>query len=188
MHNIRGELRVKMSKDRLILILAVLFTLTWAFKIPYLFPHPFQPHEGVKDLIQEVMQSPIYKRGVVDFDGLSAVDLEEKISRELKIYWFMSIAYITLGCLSGYFLFRKKNFGRLLAIGLSSLFVGYRLLGIFSSELWREKLSFKSVSMRFEYFPIRTLQEEVFYLILLAAIILLLTPSIARIFKHNQQN
>ena len=177
-----------MTKERIILITAILFTLIWVLEIPYLFPHPFQQNEGLKKLSEEVIKASDIIKEATGINGLSAAEIENNLSRELKITWVVSIVLIGCGCISGFLLFRKKNYGRLLAIGVSLIVVSKRLINLFSSEYWRERLSLKAYALQFEYFPIRTIQDDVTFIVLLATIVLLLQPSIAKIFKHSQAN
>lgn len=46
----------KINRAAIEKLVAVLFILAWLSQIPYLFPHPFQRHEGIAKLSEEVVE------------------------------------------------------------------------------------------------------------------------------------
>jgi hypothetical protein len=177
-----------MNNDKLITLLGIIFISLWLSNVPYLFPVPFQPHQGIKDLSKEVADAPEFIKEQAGVGGKTQTEIETIVMRDLRILWIKSLVFIIIGIFSGILIVQKKNLGRFLALGLSLYLVGIRFYHFFSSEYWREKFSIKYFTVRFHFFPVRTVHEEVTFLILLGVIALLLMPSIARGFKTKRMN
>jgi hypothetical protein len=175
-----------MKNSKLITFWGIIFILLWLSNVPYLFPLPFQPHQGVKDLSREVADAPEFIKEQAGVGGKTQTEIETIVTRDLRILWIKSLVFIIIGIFSGILILQKKNLGRFLALGLSVYLVGIRFYHIFSSEYWHYRFSIKYFTIRFHFFPARTVLEEITFLILLCTIGLLLIPSIGREFRSNK--
>jgi hypothetical protein len=175
-----------MRNDKLITLLGIIFILLWLSNIPYLFPLPFQPHQGIREFSKELADMPGFLKEEAGIGGKTQAEIETFVAREFRILWIKSLVFIVIGIFSGILIVQKRNLGRFLALGLSLYLVGIRFYHFFGLEHWRDRLSIKYFTIRFKYFPIRAIHEDITYLILLGVIALLLMPSIARKFKTDR--
>jgi hypothetical protein len=173
-----------MTNNKLITFLGIIFILLWLSNIPYLFPLPFQPHQGVKDLAKEVADAPEFIKEEGGIAGKTQIEIEAIVTRGLRIIWLKSLLFTIVGIFSGILIIQKKNLGRFLALGLCLYLVVIRFYHFF--KLWPDSLSIKYFTIRFKHFPIRAIHEDITYLILLVVIALLLMPSIAGRFKSKR--
>ena len=175
-----------MKNKKTTTLLGIVFLLLWLSNIPYFFSHPFQPHQGIKDLSGELANAPEFIKEDAGIGGQKQIDIERILTKQIRLAWLKSLFFNLIGIFSGILIIRKKNLGRILALGLSVFLVGMRLYHSFQSAHWRDSLSIRYFKIRFEYFPVRTVHEEITFLILLSTIVLLLTPSIAATFKKGR--
>lgn len=175
-----------MKNRKLITFLGIIFILLWLSNVPYLFSLPFQPHQRIKDLSKEVADAPEFIKEQAGIGGKTQTEIETIVTRDLRILWIKSLVFIVIGIFSGILIVQKKHVGRFLALGLSLYLVAMRFYHFFGSEHWRDKFSIKYFTVRFKYFPVRTVHEEITLLILLGVIVLLLIPSVAGKFMSDR--
>lgn len=65
-----------MKGNKAITFFGVLFILLWTSKIPYLFPHPFQPNQGVKYLSKEAVEIPEFIKQQGGIGGKTQIEIE----------------------------------------------------------------------------------------------------------------
>jgi len=179
-----------MKNNKLITFLGIMFILLWLSNIPYLFPLPFQPHQGIREFSKELADMPGFLKEEAGISGKTQTEIETIVARKFRILWIKSLVFTIIGIFSGILIVLKKNVGHFLALGLSLYLVGMRFYHFFGSEHWRERITFeyflKFFRVRFQYSPLRTIHEEITFLILLCAIGLLLIPSIATKLGSNR--
>lgn len=169
-----------MKDNRTITLLGIVFILLWISQIPYLFPLPFKPHQGTKDFSKELAEAPEFIKEGAGIARNNQTEIETIVTRMVQVLWFKSLFFVVVGIGSGILIIKKKWLGYFLALGLSLYLVGMRLYYIFSSDYWRDILSIKYFTIRFENFPVKTIHEEITFLTLLVIIVLLLKLAIAK--------
>jgi hypothetical protein len=172
-----------MTNSKLITLLGAIFILLWLSNIPYLFPLPFQPHQGIKEWSKDLTEMPDFLKEEAGISGKTQAEIERFVARGFQILWIKSLIFTIIGIFSGILIVLKRNLGRFLALGLSLYIVVIRFYHF--SKLWPDSLSIRYFTIRFKHFPIRAIHEDITYLILLVVIALLLMPSIARRFKRK---
>ena len=115
-----------MKNNKTIKLLGIIFISLWVSNIPYLFPLPFQPHQGIKDFSKEVADIPDFIKEEAGIGSKTQIEIEAIVTRELRNIWFKSFVCIIIGIFSGILIIQKKNLGRFLALGLSLYIVGIR--------------------------------------------------------------
>ena len=177
-----------MKSNRVIIFFGTLFILLWLSNTPYLFSLPFQSHQGIKVFSKELAEMPDFLKEEAGIGGKTQAEIEASVARKFQILWIKSLVFTIIGIFSGVLIVLKRNLGRFLALGLSLYLVGIRFYHFFGSEHWHDRFSIKYFTIRFHFFPARTVHEEITYGILICAIGLLLIPSIAKRFKRNRFN
>jgi hypothetical protein len=86
-----------------------------------LYPTPFQPHEGLKRLAKEAAEIPEWLKEEGGFGGYSQSDIEAALKREWEMYWFISLITCAVGIAAGILILKRKNSGRILAIGMATV-------------------------------------------------------------------
>jgi len=168
--------------DRITFI-GIITLLLWISYLPYVYPTPFQPHEGLQRFAKDVAELPEWLKEEVDAGGYSQSDVERALKTERIKYWLISLITSAVGIMAGILILRRKNSGRILAIGLSSLLLSLRAYSIITSPSPLERLSFLYFTFIKKY-PVVVIHNDIIaVIILIGTIIYLLRPSIAGEFK-----
>lgn len=95
--------------------------------IHYLFPLPFRPQPGIQRLAKEGSQFPEVIKERLGIGGLSREEVENKLTKDFRFSWVISALLIALGISAGITIFRRKNYGRVCAIGVSLFLVLFKI-------------------------------------------------------------
>lgn len=174
----------KMGNDKIIKAIGIVWLLLWLSYIPRLvYYYPFHQLKGVKALVGEVGKAPDFIREGAGLSSKTPMELEEALTRELRMVWLESALIYVLGLLAAFLLLKKKQSGRILAI----FFAAGMLLpnGISLLKHWRYEIQPKYWEMLYKYFPAQTIQNIITEIVLVTTLILLLRPSIAARFMRK---
>jgi hypothetical protein len=168
--------------DRITFV-GIITLLLWISYLPYLYPTPFQSHEGFQRFAKDAAELPEWLKEEGGIGGYSQSDVERALKTERIRYWFISLITYAVGILAGVLILRRKNSGRILVIGLSSFLLFLRAYNIITSPHPLERLSFLYSTFLKKY-PVIVIHNDIIaVIILIGTIIYLLRPSIAGEFK-----
>ena len=154
-------------------IVGIVFIIMWFSQIPYLLPHPFQEHKGIRDLATDVVQGPNWIKEASPFlKDKTADELTRSMIIELRIHWIKSALFIVVGVLSGWLIIQRRKGGYLLAFFFSLLIIGIRFVSLL--WYWRVTFSLKYYEFILRRCPVRKIHEIVMYLVLLGTVIFLI--------------
>lgn len=170
-----------MKNEKVISIIGIAWLLLWISYIPQLVSHyPFQEHKGVKSLIEEVSKAPDFIKKESGLLNKTPAELENSVMREIRIEWIKGVLILFVGLFTAFLLLKKKRSGRILALSLAG---GLLLLNsIYFVKYWRYKLSLQYWALNLQHFPTQTIQGIVATIIMIATVILLLSP------QHHEPN
>lgn len=153
------------GRKRHIKIVGIIFAIAFASQVPYLFPHPFQENEGIRDLATKLTQAPNWIRQESQVKDKTADELTKRMMTELRIAWVESALYIVIGLLSGLLLVLHKKEGYWLAFFLSLflLFIRYRTV----------TFSLRHYEFLLHHAPVRTCHDILMSLVLLYTVIVI---------------
>lgn len=156
-------------------IVGFAWLLLWMSYVPMLVSQfPFQEHEGVKSLVEEVSKAPDFIKKESGLLNRTRAELEDSVMREIRIIWIKNVAIVFLALVTALLLIKKERTGRILALLLAT---GFLLLkSIYFVRYFRLKLSFQYLQINLQHFPIQTIQGIVATVIMILTIILLLRP------------
>jgi hypothetical protein len=162
-----------MKNNKVTSVVGFAWLLLWISYIPLLVSQfPFQEHEGVKSLVEEVSKAPDFIKKESSLLNRTSAELEDSLIREIRIIWIKNAAILFLGLVAAFLLIKKKRSGRILALSLAT---GFLLLkSIYFVKYFRIKLSFQYLHINLQHFPMQTIQGIVATVIMILTIILLL--------------
>ena len=108
-------------------------------------------------------------------------ELEESLTRELRITWIKSLLLVLVGFLVGVFMLKKNKSGRTIALFLAGGLLLLRI--IYFLKHWDTQTSPRFWTLFFEYYPVQTIQNIASIILLVVTIFLLLQPSIRAKFR-----
>ena len=154
----------------------------WFSQLPYLYPHPFQGHEGIRKLAEYSTQHPDWLKQLSGINNRTADELEKSMLTELRITWIKSALFIITGIISGCLLIQRKRVGYILAFFLSIIMIGLR--GLHMVRYPRASFSLRFYRLRLEHWPVRTIHEFSMQLVLLGTIAFLAYVFLTRKTSH----
>ena len=78
--------------------------------IPHLiYYYPFHELKGVKSLTEEVASAPDFIKEAAGINDKTQKELEESLTKELRVTWVKSLLLILVGLLAGVFMLKKKQ-------------------------------------------------------------------------------
>lgn len=166
-----------MKNNKVISRVGFAWLLLWMSYVPLLVSQfPFQEHEGVKSLVEEVSKAPDFIKKESGLLNRTSAELEDSVMREIRIIWIKNVSIVFLGLLTAFLLIKEKRSGRVLALLLAS---GLLLLkSIYFVKYFRFNLSFQYLQINLRHFPIQTIQGIVAAVIMILTIILMIRPQI----------
>ena len=105
--------------------------------------------------------------------GWSKNEIEKRLANEFTINWFISLFFITSGCLIGVLLYLRKKFSRFIAIVFSIVFIALKLFSIFRSDYWTQRFTLEFYQNMLKYFPVRFVVDEITFILQAALLIYL---------------
>lgn len=166
----------------MIKIFGIIYTLMWISQVPYLFPHPFQEHEGIRNLAKDAAQFPDWLKQESVVKDKSADELEKTMLTELRINWIKSALLIIMGILSGCLLFQRRKAGYFLTFFLSILVIGIRFLHLVRYRSSTFSLEFYSFLLHRK--PVQTIHDFLMQFVLLGMVIFLTYIFLTRKSDH----
>ena len=172
----------------MIKIVGIILTIMWVSLVPYLFPHPFQEHKGIRNLATKVTQLPdwIKQESSIKIKDKTADELEKGMMTELRINWIKSALFIVMGVLSGWLLIQRRKKGYLLAFFFSLLIIGIRFAHLLRYR--RVTLSLKYYEFLLHRAPVSTIHDILMQLVLLGTVIFLMYIFVTRKPGHFISN
>ncbi len=171
-------MKAEMNKKSMIKIVGIILTIMWVSRVPYLFPHPFQEHKGIRDLATDVIQGPDWIKQASSIKDKTADELVKGMMTELRINWIKSALFIVMGVLSGWWLVQRRKKGYLLAFFSSLLIIGIRFAHLLRYR--RVTLSLKYYEFLLHRAPVCTIHDILMLLVLLGTVIFLMYIFVAR--------
>ncbi len=166
-----------------IAFIGIITLLLWISYLPYLYPTPFQPHEGLKRFAKEAAEIPEWLKEEGGFGGYNQSDIEAALKRDLVKVWFISLITCTVGIAAGILILKRKNSGRILAIGMAAIPLLIRAYSIIKSSRPLEHLQ-ALYFLFLKKHPVMVIHNDIIAVIIfIGTIIYLLRPSIAKEFK-----
>lgn len=161
------------GKSWIIKIVGIILVIMWVSRIPYLYPHPFQEHKGIRALAKDVVQGPDWiKQASPTIKDKTADELAKTMMIELRLVWIKSVLFIVMGLLSGWWLIQRRKKGYLLAFFSSLLFIGIRFTPLLRPGKFTQTL--KTYKFLLRRYPVRTIHDILMLLVLLGIVLLLI--------------
>ena len=171
-----------MNKNSVIKFIGALYTFIWLSQVPYLFPHPFQESEGIRDLAREATQLPDWIKQQSSIKDKTADELETSMLVEMRINWIVSTLFIVMGIVSGCLLIQRRKAGYFLTFFLSIVMIGMKFLHL---------VRYRSNTFSLEYYkfllqrmPVRTIHDFLMQLVLLSTAVFLMYIYLSRKSEH----
>lgn len=143
--------------------------------IHYLFPLPFQHRPGIQRLAREGSEFPEVIKELEGVGGMSREEIEDKLTRELRFKWILSIVFIALGTSAGITILRRKNVGRICAVSFALFLILFKLwiiLGSYPYVVERLKLLYL-ISMRKQ--PLLVIRNDILTIVVCIITVIYLT-------------
>ena len=159
-------------------LVGIILTIMWVSQVRFLFPHPFQKHEGIRKLATEAMQLPDWIKQQSPIKDNTADELEKRMMTEFRIDWLRSVLFIVIGVLSGLLLIQRRKGGYLLAFFFSLFIIGSRFVILLRYR--RVTFSLEHHEFMLRQYPVRTILDLLMQLVLLATVIFLIYIFVTR--------
>lgn len=169
-------------------IISILFLFLFLSFSPPILHYPTDILPGMDDLLNDLYNTPDEMKEILSIKNKSKSEYRADLLRELQVNYFKRLLFVLWGLLGGILLLLKKNIGRYLVLVLSLLMFGRWFYRHFLQENHLEYIQVK-FTMFFEAYPREVIHYDIAAnIIYLTAIIFLLLPSTAKVFKYNQEN
>ncbi len=166
-----------------IVLLGVATMILWASYAPYLIPLPYSLRPAVKKISKNIAEAPEAVREKAGFAGKEQVEIEKTMMRKVVLIWLVKAIPILAGVLSGLFLIRRKNYGRIMALLVAAAWVILNVVSyIRSGNIWGRLYAvyFTSLSEN----PRFVIHNDLLpFIVFLFTIFYLIRPSIAAEFR-----
>ena len=165
-----------MNRDSIIKFVGVIYSLLWLSQVPYLFPHPFQESEGIRDLATEAAQSPDWIKQKSSIKDKTEDELYTSMLIGLRISWIKSTIFIVMGLVSGCLLIQRRKAGYFLTFSLSILIIGIKFLHLMRYR--SNTFSLDYYKFLLQHMPLRTIHDFLMQLVLLSTVVFLMYISV----------
>lgn len=175
-----------MNKNKIITVFGFFWLILSISEIPvYLYPLPFQRHEGFKALAEEAAPAQEFLEEKPGLRKKTPQEIEQILIKETWKIWFKSLLTILAGIFAGSMLIRKKNLGRVVALSISCYVLILKIISVFTYGQARYSLKF--YSMFFSYFPVQTILGMITFWLALSTVVFFSMPSTIRTIKEKMQ-
>ena len=176
---------MKMRKG--IFLLGMVMMLLWVSYIPHLIPLPFALQPSVHKIATDLAEAPESIREKSGFGGKTQAEIEGVLMRRVMIIWLIKAIPILIGLLSGFFLLRRKFYGRIMAIFVAiSWIVLNAITYVRAGDIW-DRVYMTYVTMLQER-PLYTFHNDILPVVIFSfTLFYLMRPSIAREFKEGKK-
>jgi hypothetical protein len=166
-----------------IVLLGIATIILWASYVPYLIPLPFSLQPSVKKIARNIAEAPESVKEKAGFAGKSQAEIEKAMMRKVVLIWLVKAVPILIGVLSGLFLIRRKNYGRIMALLVAASWIILDVVSyILSGNVWEQLYAVYVTSLKER--PRFVIHNDLLPLIVfLFTIFYLMRTSIARELK-----
>ena len=166
-----------------IVLLGIATIILWASYVPYLIPLPFSLQPSVKKIARNIAEAPEPVKEKAGFAGKSQAEIEKAMMRKVVLIWLVKAVPILIGVLSGLFLIRRKNYGRIMALLVAASWIILNIVSyIRSANAWERLHAVYVTSLKEN--PRFVIHNDFLPLIVfLFTIFYLMRPSIVSEFK-----
>jgi hypothetical protein len=170
-----------------IVLLGIVTIILWASYVPYLVPLPFSLQPSIKKIARNIAEAPEPVKEKAGFTGKNQSEIEKAMMRKVVLIWLVKAIPILIGVLSGFFLIRRKNYGRIMALLVAASWIILNVVSyIRSANVWERFYAVYVTSLkerpRFvihnDFLPLIVFLFTIFYLV---------RPSIVREFKDPSE-
>ncbi len=171
-----------------IVLLGAVTMILWASYVPYLIPLPSSLQPVVKKIAKNISESPEAVREKAGFAGKSQSEIEKAMMRKVVLIWLVKATAILVGVLSGLFLIRRKNYGRIMALVVAASWIILNVVSyIRSGNIWGRLYAVYFTSLRES--PRFVIHNDLLpSIVFLFTIFYLIRPSIAREFRASPEH
>jgi len=174
-----------MNIERNISIISICWIILWASHIPSLMRHhPFQQHQGIKELAKEVSIAPEFIKEHAETTQQEQSEIENSLLYETRKIWIKSTLLALTGLLIGFLLLMRNNGGRIMALIVASYLTVMWVISFVRH--WEIKVSPEVWAMLFKKMPVQTFQELASILIMLTTLVLLSRSSAVALFACRE--
>ena len=166
-----------------IVSLGIVTVLLWASYTPYLIPLPFSLQPSVKKIAKNIAEAPESVREKAGFSGKSQSEIERTMMKKVVLIWLLKAIPILIGILSGLFLIRRKNYGRIMAVLVAMSWILLNFMSyIRSANIWERLYATYVTSLKEN--PRFIIHNDILpFIVFVLTICYLLQPSVGRDFK-----
>lgn len=112
---------LRMNIERNVSIISICWIILWVSHIPSMMRHhPFQQHQGIKELAKEVSSAPEFIKEHAEITQLEQSKIENSLLYETRKIWIKSTLLVLTGLLIGFLLLMRNNGGRIMALIVAS--------------------------------------------------------------------
>ncbi len=168
-----------------IVLLGVATMILWASYVPYLIPLPFSLQPSIKKIARNITEAPESVREKAGFAGKNQAEIEKAMMGKVILIWLVKALPILAGVLSGLFLIRRKNYGRIMALLVAAAWVTLNAVSyIRSGNIWGRLYAVYFTSMKES--PRFVIHNDLLpFFVFLFTIFYLIRPSIAAEFRAS---
>lgn len=168
-----------------IVLLGVATMILWASYVPYLVPLPFSLQPSVKKIARNIAEASEAVREKAGFAGKSQAEIEKAMMRKVVLIWLVKAVPILIGILSGLFLIKRKNYGRIMALLVAASWIILDVLSyIRSGNIWERLYAVYFTSLKES--PRFVIHNDILpFVVFLFTIFYLIRPSVAREFRAS---
>ena len=170
-----------------ITLLGVVTILLWGSYVSHLIPLPFSLRPTIEKIARNIAVAPEPVKEKAGFGGKNQAEIEKMMLRKAILIWFLKAIPILIGVLSGFFLIRRKNYGRVMAVLVAISLIALNVISYVNSTNFREQLYLTYVTS-LKQTPRYVIHNDILPVILfLFTIFYLLRPSVAGEFKGGNK-
>jgi hypothetical protein len=167
-----------MKHETIISAIGIIWLVLSSSYIPHLiYYYPFHELQGVKSLTEEVAKA----QQAAGINDKAQKELEDSLTRELRVLWVTSLLLVLAGFLGGVLLLKRKQHGRIIVLVFAAGLLLLRVIYFFKH--WDLQSSPKFWAVFFKLFPLQAIQDISSIIVLIVTIFLLFRPSIAAQFR-----
>ena len=170
-----------------IILLGCVTILLWGSYTPKLIPMPFSLQPSVKKIAKNLADASESVREKAGFSGKRQGEIERGLMKKVILIWLIKAVPILIGLLSGLFMIRRKNYGRIMAVFVAISWILLNAITYVKSGNIRDQLYTTYVAL-FREDPVFVIHNDILPLVIfLVTIFYLMRPSISREFKESKK-
>jgi hypothetical protein len=167
-----------MKHQRIISAIGIIWLVLSSSYIPHLiYYYPFHELKGVKSLAEEVARA----QRAAGINDSTQKELEDSLTRELRVLWVKSLLLVFGGFLCGVFLLKRGQHGHIIVLVFAAGLFLLRVIYFFKH--WDSQTSPQYWAVFFKLLPLQAIQNITSIIVLIVTIFLLFRLSIAAQFR-----